>query len=909
MSVNIQFDGNQEFQTEAVSSVVDLFADWVDGLSEARVASDLVNESDALLTESFFVNPWGIDDETLLENVKRVQSRTRLDRDGQQKDIIPEDLRLDYDDPGDLRDFAVEMETGTGKTYVYLRTAFELFINYKVGKFVIVVPSIAIREGVLSSLRLMKSHFQQLYPEVSYDSYVYDSKNLSRLRQFATSSNLQILVMNIQAFNTKDRIINTAGERGYKPIEFITSVRPVVILDEPQKLDSKKATKQKEAISSLNALFRLRYSATHLDRHCLVYRLSPVDAYEMKLVKQIQVLSMSAEDDGCSPYVEVTRINSTPTGLTATVLLNLPHKPKVRKTVSRNSSLAAITESDIYKDWTVEDIVQSSDEGDGYVEFTNGRRLRVAENNDSDRDWWQKAQIQAAIESHFETERKLQERAERGEIKPTKPLTLFFIDKVANYYPADAKFKIWFEEIFNGLATSRNLRNLNLFDQGLSAKDLHRGYFAISKKGEALDSNGDAAEDKEAYNLIMKMKERLLSFDEPVRFIFSHSALQEGWDNPNVFTICNLQEEVKSEAKRRQQLGRGLRLPVMSNGERCKLPEANILTVIAAESFESYASQLQKDFEDETGEKFGQSRIKNARARKALKLREEQLESELFQELWKRISPKTHYKLKFDTEDIISEAAQRLNNLIELEPISRPKVLKTRNQLTVSQKDGVGKTAGSIEKVLDVERPLTVPDILGEISRRVPLSRSTIYKVIRESNTEHLICENPASYMDRVRRACNNALGHTLKDKDGIFYYSVGDNWEADAFFRQSIPESYEDNLVVTSKSIFDSVPCDSLVERRFAEALESDSSVKLFLKLPGWFKVSTPLGNYNPDWAIVKEEDGELHLYMIRETKGTDNPEDLFREAEKWKVSFGSKHFQAISVDYEVTSKWSASQ
>ena len=905
MSVNIQFDGNQEFQTEAISSVVDLFVDWVDGQAGAGVASDLISESDALLTESFFVNPWGIDDETLLENVKRVQSRIRLDRDGQQKDVIPEDLRLDYDNPGDLRDFAVEMETGTGKTYVYLRTAIELFINYKLGKFVIVVPSIAIREGVLSSLRLMKSHFQQLYPEVSYDSYVYESKNLSRLRQFATSSNLQILVMNIQSFTTGDRIINTAGERGYKPIEFITSVRPVVILDEPQKLDSKKAVKQREAISSLNALFRLRYSATHLDRHCLVYRLSPVDAYEMKLVKQIQVLSMSAEDDGCSPYVEVTRINSTPGGLTASVLLNLPHKPKVRKTVSRNSSLAAITESEIYKDWTVEDIVPSSDHGDGYVEFTNGRRLRVTESNDSDRDWWQRAKIQAAVESHFETERRLQERAERGEIQPTKPLTLFFIDKVANYYPAEGKFKIWFEEIFNGLAETRNLRNLNLFEQGFSAKDLHRGYFAKTKKGDALDSSGDSAEDKEAYDLIMKQKERLLSFDEPVRFIFSHSALQEGWDNPNVFTICNLQEEVKSEAKRRQQLGRGLRLPVMSDGERCKLAELNVLTVIAAESFESYASQLQKDFEEETGEKFGHGRIKDARARRQLVLREDQLASTLFEELWKRISPRTHYKLRFDTEDIVSEAAQRLGDLIEHEPIARPKVLKTRNQLTISQKDGVGKTSGTIEKVFDVERSITVPDILGEISRRVPLSRSTIYRAIKDSQTELLIGENPASYMDRVRRACNHALGHTLKDKDGIFYYSTGSNWEADAFLQQSIPESYADNLVETSKSIFDSVPCDSLVERRFAEALESDSSVKLFLKLPSWFKVSTPLGNYNPDWAIVKEEAGQLFLYMIRETKGSDDPEDLFREAEKWKVSFGSKHFQSIQVDYRVTSHW----
>ena len=904
MTLEIKFDGNQAFQSEAISSVVDLFKGWDLSADVPNYRKSFVDEADALVAEALFPNSWGIDEETLLENVREIQSRTRMNRVGVSQAVIPEDMRLDYEKPGDLRDFSVEMETGTGKTYVYLRTAIELYKNYGISKFVIVVPSVAIREGVVSSLRSMRAHFEQLYPEVNYNSFVYDSKNLTRLRQFATSSHLQILVMNIQAFNTNDRIINTEGERGYKPVQFLTSVNPVVIMDEPQKLDG---DKQKKAIASLNPLFRLRYSATHKETHCLVYRLSPIDAYDMRLVKQIEVLSLSAEDDGCSPYVEVVSIKSSPSGVTATVLVNMPHQSKVRKQISRNSKLSEITGTSIYKGWDVEDIKAADIGVDGYVEFGNGRTLRVSENNDTDRDWWQRAQIQAAIESHLDTELLLQQRASVGEIHPTKPLTLFFIDKVANYYPSTGKFKAWFEELFPIVLSDGKYRNLKLSKDKIDPSKLHKGYFSTTKKGEALDSQDgrETAEDKEAFRLIMRAKEELLSFDEPVRFIFSHSALQEGWDNPNVFTICNLQEGSKSEVRRRQQLGRGLRLPVMANGERCRVDEVNRLTVIASESFESFASKLQQEIESDTGESYGLGRIKNARSRRQLKLRQDQLLTVEFNELWKRISPKTHYMLEFTTDDIVSEAEYRLRSLIQNEPVSESRIRKTRDSLKMSKEAGVYKGAGSLVREFQVSRASSIPDILTELSARLPISRSTIYRVIKESETEHLIQVNPSSYMDRVFRACNHALGHTLREKDGIHYYPVGEEWEASLFLRQSIPESYEDNLVETEKSIFDAIPCDSNVEREFASALEEDDSVKMFLKLPSWFKVPTPLGNYNPDWAVAKQEGLDLFLYLVRETKGTSNPDELFRESEKWKVAFGQKHFDSLTVDYQVTSTW----
>jgi type III restriction enzyme len=419
----------------------------------------------------------------------------------------------------------------------------------------------------------MKEHFKEVYSGVQYDSYVYDSKNAAKLRQFATAQHLQILVMNIQAFNGDGRIIMRESDNlnGMRPVDFITAVNPVIILDEPQKLEG---LGQKGAIDGLNPIFRLRYSATHKNPHCLVYRLGPIDAYERRLVKRIEVLSMTAEEDLNLAYVELRTVNVGGAAPTATVTIN-SQNGRVQKNLKLGDSLREITGKSVYEGWEVEQITASSESEPGYLEFRNGRRVFVTQNTDVEQSWWQRAQIQTAIQRHFDTELKLKFAAENGEISPIKPLTLFFIDRVANYDPEDGKFKLWFDELYNEvLSANRRFRSLEL----PSAVEARAGYFATSK-GKAKDTNGDTSDDSAAYDLIMKNKERLLSPDEPVRFIFSHTALSEGWDNPNVFTICNLQE-VKSEVKRRQQIGRGLRLPVMSNGERCRNEQYNVLTVI-----------------------------------------------------------------------------------------------------------------------------------------------------------------------------------------------------------------------------------------------------------------------------------------------------------------------------------------
>jgi type III restriction enzyme len=899
MTVKIKFESGQDFQLEAIEAVCSLFEGWTSGVSQTDLAENSFDGSTTLFSESICSNVWGITDDELLHNARRVQEKTRFNEVGESVPIVPEAQRLDPNLNEPLRDFSVEMETGTGKTYVYLRTALELNRRHGVTKFVVVVPTVAIREGAVASLSMMKSHFSEIYAGLHYDSYVYDSSNVTRLRQFATSQQIQILVMNIQAFNGDGRIINRQADNlnGLRPIDFITAVNPIVIMDEPQKLDG---LGQKGAIEGLNPLLRLRYSATHKNTHCLVYRLGPVDAYERRLVKRIEVLSMTAEEDQNIAYVELRRVNVGDGAPTATVVLNSTNG-RVQKTLRMGDSLSDLTGKKIYEGWDVEQIAAATDSSLGYIEFRNGRRVLVTQNTDVDQSWWQRAQIQAAIEKHFETELRLKFASENGEIKPLKPLTLFFIDRVANYDPEDGKFKAWFDELYEEvLSSNRRFRNLNL----PSASEARVGYFAKSK-GMAKDTNGDSSEDSLAYDLIMRNKERLLSPDEPVRFIFSHTALSEGWDNPNVFTICNLQE-TKSEIKRRQQIGRGLRLPVMSDGERSRNSQYNILTVIASESFEKYADELQREIQSETGESFA-GKIQSARNRKSVNLKANFRQIPGFSELWEKIASKTVYRLTIETQDLIEEASERLRRLGISEPMDMPKIVLQAAEVRMRAGRDIETASRSPERHLAYIRKIQKTDIIGELQAQLPVSRSSIVSVIESSGRGGEAKTNPAQFVEQVRRSIQQALAHTVVDRRGIKYEKLSgrDSFYSADIFEGRLVESYSDNIVEVRKSIYDGVICDSEVERQYARDLDQREDVELFLKLPDWFKIDTPIGGYNPDWAIVRKLDtGEKVVYLVRETKGTTDISALRFEGEAWKIEFGRKHFLALNVDYKVASR-----
>ncbi len=881
------------FQREAIDSVLDLF---VGANSGAMDSIEISGEDQELFTDLLFPNNIEISRSVLIENLVKIQSRFRLTAGGEETQIIPDELKSDVANDEWPNDFALEMETGTGKTYVYLRTAIELYLKYGLSKFVIVVPSIAIREGVLSTLRMTEEHFGEVYSGLKFKSLVYDSKYVNRLREFASGSGLKFLVMNIASFNRDENVIRRESDflNGRTPLEYIKAINPVVILDEPQRLGSDLASK---AIAELNPILRLRYSATHKDVKHLIYRLTPIDAYRMRLVKRIDVLSLVFDENRNVPFVQVKSISSTSGSVSATLIV-LKGIKKTEITVRRNSDLAEETKLAIYAGWVVEDIHMDTVDSIPRVEFANGRVLRKGSSTGFDTDSIQRTQIRASIEDHFDTELKLKHHASMGMIFPMKPLTLFFIDRVSNYVPEDGKFKVWFEEEYEDVRSLSKFRNLNM----PSAREVHSGYFAITKQGakDSREGRGNK-EDEEAFDLIMRDKERLLSLEEPVRFLFSHSALAEGWDNPNVFTICNLQE-THSDVKRRQQIGRGLRLPVMENGERCKVEEVNHLTVIATETFEKYAIGLQNEIQEETGLEF-ESIVKNKRDRVQL-LPKENFESMIgFREMWNEIAQRTKYHLDFSTDDLVEEALQRLSRFERITDLKLR--ISKQNVGEISMVKGVvgGATQTKAAKVMNLK--INFPDILKDLSNDLPVSRSTIYRIIMNSGRLEEAAKNPAEFVSQVRSAVFGALAATLKDHDGIKYSKRESGpesaWRME-FFKTYFAESYEDNLIKVTKSIYDRIPVDSIIERKFAEGLEAREDIDLFLKLPSWFKIDTPVGGYNPDWAIVRRDaNSEPKLYLVRETKGTTNLDELFRESEVWKVVFGGKHFEAIGVDYRM--------
>ncbi|MEJ7763577.1 MAG: DEAD/DEAH box helicase family protein [Thermomicrobiales bacterium] len=590
-TMHLRFDPSLPHQWDAIRAVTDLF----DGLPMADAPLSITTTPNALqFTEVGIGNTVSLDDDALLTNLRAVQGRNEI----AQVNVMGE------------RRFAVEMETGTGKTYVYLRTIFELHKLYGLKKFVVVVPSVPIREGVLHSIDTMREHFRGLY-DVTFEHFVYDSGRLGRIRSFATANTVQIMVINIQAF-IKDTEAREGGRgggnviyrpfdklNGYAPIDYIKGTSPVVIVDEPQRVQ---AEKSQRALANLSPLVTLEYSAT-FDSPNKVYRLGPIEAYEQKLVKQIEVASVLQEQDANSAYVRFvqsdivkgrTQVEITAGGVTD------PARKKVW--VKRGSGLADISDRrPEYADGYIVTAL-SWEPGNEYAEFSGGARVGPGVSLGEMTDAIMRAQITTTIRQHFERELSL---APLG----IKVLSLFFIDRVANYREYDesgiarpGKLARWFEESYADLRQKYDRYGALAHPP---VGQLHDGYFSIDNQKRAKDTTGKTQEDDRTYALIMRDKEKLLSLDEPLRFIFSHSALREGWDNPNVFQICTL-NETRSIEKKRQEIGRGLRLPVNQRGERIHDPNVNRLTVVANESYREFADTLQREYEQDAKIRFGE---------------------------------------------------------------------------------------------------------------------------------------------------------------------------------------------------------------------------------------------------------------------------------------------------------------
>ena len=861
--MKIKFDGNQDFQLDAIRAVVDVFA------GQPLTRGSLQWQSDAhggeLLTEMGVGNSLVLGDEAILRNVRACQTANEIEPNGELQGL----------------NFSVEMETGTGKTYVYLRTLFELHARYGWKKFIIVVPSVAIREGVLNAIELTKEHFQSLYGNAPLDSWVYDSAQVSKLRQFSASNQMQLMVMNIQAFDKSTTVIQNTKDQmnGRKPIEFIQHARPVVVVDEPQNLATELRTK---AVESLNPLCTLRYSATHKDYFNLVYRLDPVKAYDLRLVKRIEVDSVVDGGDFNQPYIAVKSITATTTRISAKLEIDVEGASGVKRkavTVTQEGDLFALSgERENYRGYEVDLI----DAGNQYIQFKNGVSLAAGITHGGRTDEVLKIQVRETIREHFEKELRI---AQLPPDQRMKVLSLFFVDRVAHYTEADGKFRQWFVELYGELARSPRYAVLN----PLPVETVHNGYFA-EDKGKAKDTTGSTKADDEAYNLIMRDKERLLSMSEPLRFIFSHSALREGWDNPNVFQICTLRE-ISTERERRQTIGRGLRLPVRENGERCFDKEINKLTVVASESFKEFAKKLQDEMQRECGVNF-ENRILNKRERRKGVFKGFKKLNPEFQELWDKIKLKTRYAVKFSTADLVARSAGELAGMPE---IKAPFIRREKHEVFMTQKEGVFGEERAAQTIRAPEYSAPIPDLLGYLQRETELTRPTLAEILEKSNRLGEVTRNPQQFLEHAVAAVQKSL-HDLMVQ-GIEYERIADaEWEMHRLESEEL-ESYVSRLLEVQHSIYDVVEFESRVEYEFAKALDARKDIKLFFKLPDWFKVETPLGTYNPDWAIVKEEqDRGNKLYLVRETKGTTQFLKL-PEMQRRKIKCGEAHFKAVGL------------
>ncbi len=871
--MKFQFDAQQQYQLDAIRAVVDLFTGQPPTAGTFEWQPDIFGGD--LLDRLGVANTLAISDGRLFENLRQVQERNAL----------PVSDALAMDTILGARNFSVEMETGTGKTYVYLRTIHELHRIYGWKKFVIVVPSVAIREGVIQSIKTMAEHFSALYGNVPMDSWVYDSAQVSRLRQFAVSNQLQVLVMNIQAFTRDENVVRRESDRmqGRKPIEFIQQCQPVVIMDEPQNMESENA---KKAVAALHPLLTLRYSATHRNIHNPVYRLDPIRAYDLRLVKRIEVSSVTDAGDFNRPFVALESVRAARTGLSAKLKIDVEQADGVKRkavTVKRNGDdlFTLSGKRELYRGYVVTEINAESE----FVSFGNGVRLRKGESQGGHNDAVLRLQVEETVREHFKKELALRERRAGERIKV---LSLFFVDRVANYAPADGKIRKWFVEAYCKIAAEPDFAAMN----PLPVEEVHNGYFAADKDGVKDSKEGKSTKaDDEAYHLIMEAKEKLLAPDVPLRFIFSHSALREGWDNPNVFQICTLREGA-SEIRKRQEIGRGLRLARIENGARCEDAKVNRLTVIASESFADFARKLQTEFEDECGISFA-GRIANKRDRYKAELRKGWKLNEDFRELWERIKHKTRYAVEFETSEMVKRAAKLL---AEQPEVTEPKLIVTKGEVNLSS-EGVSEIPRAARATALGDYRPAVPDVIGYLQRETELTRSTLAEILLESERVADALKNPQEFMELAA----SAIGHAKQELmvDGIKYERIaGQSYEMMLFESEEI-EGYLSRMVKVNNSLYDVVEYDSEVERKFAEDLDGMENIKLFVKLPDWFRVKTPLGDYNPDWAIVKEDDGKV--YLVRETKDTTDRLRLHPD-ERRKIKCGERHFKdCLKVDYKV--------
>lgn len=1002
---------HQRFQTEAARAVTDSFkgqpfidpAEFLHDVGQGRINYG----------EYGFANaPLMIDRTQLTENVRAVQLAQGLKPieyfEGEDNDVT----------------FTVEMETGTGKTYTYIKTMYELNKLYGWTKFIIVVPSVAIREGVLKSFQTMDDHFGDEYGK-RMQYFVYNSRQLSKIDAFATDSGMHCMIINTQAFNSSfDDTANNAASRiifdrrdefgSRKPIDVIAKTRPIMIIDEPQSvLGANKNNRTRQGLRLFDPLMLLLYSATHRegDIYNMVFRLDAIDAYNRKLVKKIEVKGISqvgsTATNGFLCLEEIVIGKGNPQARISFDIKTASGTKQVTRLVGEGYDL--FEQSGGLAEYRDRCIVKRIDGRAGTVELLNGTVLSEGTmTGNVHEDAIRREQIRETIRSHFERERMLFS-------KGIKVLSLFFIDKVENYrvYGSGNSFSLGkFAEIFEQEYINVLNENIDIFSpeytlylQSHPASTVHAGYFSQDKKGKMTDTKETTEKGRDealrAYDLIMRNKERLLSFDEPVRFIFSHSALKEGWDNPNVFQICTLKDS-DNLTKKRQEVGRGMRLCVNKNGERQDQDvlgehvfDTNILTVIASESYEKFAKQLQqeiaeavayrptvvtaalfegrilsdangksikvtadmarkinnrlirKDYVDDEGVltpkyhddkrngmlDFGEdfadmsaalakvldgvfdpkaAAPSNGRKRRIGNFDADKFANSRFKELWEQINVRSVYTVDFSSDELIEKSIEQIDlhlNVTEIHiqvTTGAMEQIRDREALETASAMTQGKTIR--KSVHEAVSKSVKYDLIGDLVKGTGLTRSTIIRILKGISPGKFLLfrVNPEEFIIKVASIINDCKAIAVIKK--ISYSPTDQTFDTDLFTVDEVRGVVGDNAMESEKSLYDLVVIDSKgTEMDFAKQLESNTDVDVYTKLPRGFYINTPMGQYNPDWAIVFREGSVKHVYFIAETKGSMREVDL-RETEKSKIACARRHFASLSnsvVKYDVVNSY----
>lgn len=1002
---------HQKFQADAANAVCDVFAGQPNISPTYRIDKGLNggNEQLSIIGEEDFTGYNNkkiiLYDEIVKTNLNRVQRLNQLEPSSK--------LEGKYN-------LTIEMETGVGKTYTYIKTMFELNKRYGWSKFIVVVPSVAIREGIYKSFELTKDHFVEEYgKKIRY--FIYNSKDLTKIDKFANDSGINVMIINSQAFNARGKdarriYMKLDSFRSRRPIDVIAATNPILIIDEPQSVEG---AATKERLKEFNPLITLRYSATHKKDsiYNMVYRLDAMEAYNKRLVKKIAVKGISVTGTtGTESYLYLEKINlSGDKPPTATLEFEVKGAKGVRKTsriIRETDNLYELSdELEEYKGYTVSKINGLTNS----LEFTNGVVIYAGDVVGSvNEEHIRRIQIRETIKTHLERERQLYYQG-------IKVLSLFFIDEVAKYKQYDksgnqlnGEYADIFEEEYENAVKEWQMSigeddYLKYLD-GLKANKTHAGYFSIDKKTNRItnskigDKRENISDDADAYDLIMKDKERLLDFKEPVRFIFSHSALREGWDNPNVFQICTLKQS-SSDVRKRQEVGRGLRLCVNSNGERMDsnvlegdVHKVNVLTVIANESYDSFANALQNEIAEVvsdrprkvTAELFKDKVIKDSDGKNEqvidfklankivhglikfgyiddenkltdeyftdlnsdklkvaedlapykadiikivdtiyspksytiedgrndnidAKLDENKLKMKEFKTLWNKINIKSAYIVDFNTDELIEKSVAALNRELRVSQIlikvehGEMDEIKSKDELVNAE--AFKKVKGGTTKVESAINTNIKYDLIGKIVSETGLTRMSVATILRKINkaTFEQFHRNPEEFIIKASNIINEQKATVIIEH--ITYNKLSETYDTNIFTSPTLKGKLGVNAMKTQKHLYDHVIYDSSNEKNFAENLDKSDEVAVYVKLPRGFYINTPVGKYNPDWAIAFHEENVKHIYFVAETKGDLSTMQL-RKVEELKIHCAREHFKKISsetVKYDVVDSYEA--